>query len=387
VAEKTKITGHLTNAAPTRHCKDMGGDQATIDALQLARTPRVGPVTYTALMGRFGTASAALAALPELASRGGGKAPKPPARAVIEEEIATLDKAGCTLLVKGGAEFPPHLSVLEDCPPVLTLRGNASLLLKPMIAIVGARNASTIGRKLAQTLAGALGHEGIIIASGMARGIDTAAHQGALSSGTVAVLAGGINRIYPPENEALYWQIAEQGAVLSEMPWDTEPRAQLFPRRNRIVSGMSLGVVVVEAAKRSGSLITARLAGEQGRQVYAIPGNPMDPRAGGGNHLIREGAILVRDADDILEDLRPTLQGIAMPELPFHGPTLCSADIETDDTIRTRLLSALSTVPTHIDDIIRDTGLKPEQVTAAALELELGGKLERHAGGRLALAA
>ncbi|MEM6681826.1 MAG: DNA-processing protein DprA [Pseudomonadota bacterium] len=365
----------------------MGGGNEPIEVLQLARTPRVGPVTYSALIRRFGSAKAALAALPELAKRGGGKAPKPPARARIEDEIAALQEAGCKLLVKGSADFPPHLEALEDCPAVLTLRGHADLLNKPMIAMVGARNASTIGRKLASTLAAELGREGVVVASGMARGIDTAAHVGALEHGTVAVLAGGIDRIYPKENTELYHALCERGAVLSEMPWGAEPKAPLFPRRNRIVSGMSLGVIVVEAAQRSGSLITARMAGEQGRQVYAVPGNPMDPRAAGANHLIREGAILIRSAEDVLDDLAPQLSGVAMPRQTFLSQHIAHTTAQPDAAARARLLDALSAVPTLIDDIIRDTGLKPEIVAAAALELELAGKLERHTGGRLARAA
>lgn len=355
-------------------------------ALTLARTPRIGPVTYTALLNRFGSPAAALEALPELAAKGGGKAPSPPSKQAIAQELETLDKEGCTLLVKGGTHFPPLLQQLEDCPAVLTLRGNASLLQTHMIGMVGARNASTVGRKLAATLAANLGRAGITISSGLARGIDTAAHQGSITTGTVAVVAGGINRIYPRENEALYWQIAEQGAILSEMPWNAEPKAHLFPRRNRIVSGMALGVIVVEAAQKSGSLITARMAGEQGRQVYAVPGNPMDPRAAGGNHLIREGAILIRSAEDVLEDLEPAMRsGVTMPSSGFSAAPM--GDVETDERARATLLNTLSTVPVHIDDLIRDTGLPPEIIAAAALELELAGKIERHAGGRLALSA
>lgn len=360
---------------------------AHIAALRLARTPRIGPVTFTALLNRFGTAHAALEALPDLAAKGGGRAPQPPRLSSVEAELSTLDKEGCQLLVKGDAAFPPLLAHLEDCPPVLTLRGNANLLQSPMIAMVGARNASTVGRKLATTLANDLGKEGMIVASGLARGIDTAAHQGALASGTVAVVAGGINRIYPKENKALYWEIADQGAILSEMPWDAQPQAHLFPRRNRIVSGMSLGVIVVEAAQKSGSLITARMAGEQGRQVYAVPGNPLDPRAAGANHLIREGAILIRDARDVMEDLAPSIGAVSMPAQPFQSAAPAPLETATDAQARASLLDALSTVPVQLDDIIRDTGLAADLVSAAVLELELAGKLERHAGGRLARAA
>lgn len=360
---------------------------AHIAALRLARTPRIGPVTHTALINRFGTAQTALEALPDLAAKGGGKAPQPPSLYKVEAELGALDEAGCQLLIKGESAFPPLLAHLEDCPPVLTLRGNAGLLQSPMIAMVGARNASTVGRKLASSLARDLGKEAMIVASGLARGIDTAAHQGALASGTIAVVAGGVDRIYPKENEALYWQIAEEGAILSEMPWGAQPQAHLFPRRNRIVSGMSLGVIVVEAAQKSGSLITARMAGEQGRQVYAVPGNPLDPRAAGANHLIREGAILIRDARDVMEDLAPSIRAVSMPAPPFQSAAPAAQDMATDAQVRSSLLDALSTVPVQLDDIIRDTGLSAELVRAAALELELAGKLERHAGGRLARAA
>lgn len=358
-----------------------------IAALKLARTRRIGPVTYTALLNRFGTAAAALEALPDLAAKGGGKAPTPPSDAAIQQELEAIDGAGCKLLVRGNTDFPPLLEQLEDCPAVLTLRGNASLLTKHSIAMVGARNASTVGRKLASTLAAGLGQQGMVVSSGLARGIDAAAHMGALASGTIAVVAGGMDKIYPRENEKLYWQIVEQGAILAEMPWGAQPSAHLFPRRNRIVSGLSLGVIVVEAAKRSGSLITARLAGEQGRQVYAIPGNPMDPRAAGGNHLIREGAILIRDADDVIEDLRPSLRGLAMPPTNFRNLPHQGGNVETDTAARETVLNALSTVPVHVDEIIRDTGLGADIIAAVTLELELAGKLERHAGGRLALAA
>lgn len=355
-----------------------------IASLTLARTPRVGPVTYNGLIGRFGTASAALEALPDLAGRAGGKAPKPPLKKMIEAELKTIESNGCQLLVMGKHPYPDQLAALPDAPPVLTLRGSADLLKGPAVAMVGARNASTIGRKLAAQIAAGLGQDGMIVSSGLARGIDTAAHEGSLTSGTVAVLAGGINRIYPKENEDLYWRIAEQGSILSEMAWDTQPTAQLFPRRNRIVSGLALAVLVVEAAKRSGSLITARLAGEQGRHVFAIPGNPLDPRAAGGNHLIREGATLVRNAEDILADLQPMIGHVQGPKSSFTG---AAPEVEPDETARQAVLNALSTVPVHSDDVLRSTDLPSAVFAATLVELELAGRIERHAGGRLALSA
>ncbi|MEM9288180.1 MAG: DNA-processing protein DprA [Pseudomonadota bacterium] len=352
--------------------------------MRLARTPRVGPVTFRGLVSRFGSAEKALEALPDLARRAGGKPPKPPSIASITAEIETLETAGCSLLTLGEANYPKALAALEDAPPVLTARGALSLLSEPMLAMVGARNASTIGRKLAMQLARDLGKNGMVIASGLARGIDTAAHMGSLHTGTVAVLAGGINRIYPKENDDLYWQIAEQGLILAEMPWDAQPTAQLFPRRNRIVSGLSLGVIVVEAAKRSGSLITARLAGEQGRHVFAVPGNPLDPRASGANHLIREGATLVRSAEDVLEDIGPMTTSIEGPAQSFSNTQVTA---EPDAALRQAVLDTLSTVPIHMDEIARSLQVSAPLLNAAFVELELAGRLERHAGGRIALAA
>ncbi|MEO0412063.1 MAG: DNA-processing protein DprA [Pseudomonadota bacterium] len=361
--------------------------QASADAfsaLTLARTPRVGPVTYKGLIARFGSPSAALDALPDLAQRAGGKPPVPPGSSIVEAELKEIEKGGCQLLILGQGDYPSQLAVLPDAPAVLTLRGSAELLKGPAVAMVGARNASTIGRKLATTLAADLGKEGVVISSGLARGIDTAAHQGSLNSGTIAVVAGGIDRIYPKENETLYWEIAERGGILSEMPWGAQPTAHLFPRRNRIVSGLALGVIVVEAAKKSGSLITARLAGEQGRHVFAVPGNPLDPRASGGNHLIREGATLIRGAEDVLEGIGPMIGDVYVPNVPFRGaPT----SAEPDDAARQAILDALSTVPVHADEVMRSAQLTGDVFAAAVMELELAGRLERHAGGRLALSA
>ncbi|MEM7569525.1 MAG: DNA-processing protein DprA [Pseudomonadota bacterium] len=360
----------------------MAQNTAQYSVLRLARTPRVGPVTYKNLVGRFGSASEALVALPDLAGRAGGKAPKPPSRQSVEAELEQIDKADCQLLVIGDALYPPALAALDDAPPVLTLRGSAELLKRPTVGMVGARNASTIGRKLAGSLAKELGQQGVMTASGLARGIDTSAHVGSLDTGTIAVVAGGINRIYPKENEALYWDIAERGSILAEMAWDAQPTAQLFPRRNRIVSGLSLGVIVVEAARKSGSLITARMAGEQGRHVFAVPGNPLDPRAAGANHLIRQGATLIRNAEDVLEDIAPMVSQVRGPETSFRPPPLSA---EPDAQARESILAALSATPVHADEVLRSVNLPADVFAAAVVELELVGKIERHAGGRLAL--
>lgn len=362
----------------------MPGSVDVFSALTLARTPRVGPVTYKGLVARFGSPAKALEAMPDLAQRAGGKPPVPPGRASVEAELKEIEKGGCRLLVLGNADYPSQLAVLADAPSVLTLRGSAELLKGPAVAMVGARNASTIGRKLASTLAADLGKEGIVISSGLARGIDTAAHEGSLNSGTIAVVAGGINRIYPKENDALYWEIAERGSILSEMPWHAQPTAHLFPRRNRIVAGLALGVIVVEAAKKSGSLITAKLAGEQGRHVFAVPGNPLDPRASGGNHLIREGATLIRSAEDVLEGIGPMIGGVHVPSTPFRDAPMHA---EPDEAARRAILCALSSVPVHADEVMRSAQIAGDVFAAAVVELELAGRIERHAGGRLALSA
>src|SRR5579862_2814634 len=284
--------------------------------LTLARTEQVGPVTFAGLIARFGTARAALAEVPRLARRGGRDNFKLPSADDIDRELDGLAKLGAHLIAACEPDFPPGLAALEPPPPLIAVLGHRSLLAKNMIALVGARNASALGRKFAFTLARDLGEAGLVVASGLARGIDSAAHEAALDSGTVAVVAGGLDIIYPPENEALYRAIAERGAIISEMRLGEAPQARHFPRRNRLISGLARGVVVVEAAERSGSLITANYALEQGREVFAVPGSPLDPRAKGANRLIRDGATLIESAEDVLAVLRPILGSFfAEPEV------------------------------------------------------------------------
>lgn len=352
--------------------------------LRLARTDNVGPITFKQLLARYGTAQAALDALPELAARG-GKTLRPPITTTIERELEAHKKRGARLLASCEEDYPAYLAAIEDAPPVISVLGQSEPLHKKCIAIVGARNASLNGRKLAETLAHDLGKTGITIVSGLARGIDTGAHQGSLATGTAAVLAGGVDNIYPPENKALYENIIATGCIISEMPWKTEPRAQHFPRRNRIISGLSLGTIVIEAALQSGSLITARMALEQGREVYAVPGSPLDPRAAGTNKLLKQGAILVQNVDDVIEAL-PTGTGFAektskMPPLPFPALESGVSDPKSHD----QLIDNIGYSPTSVDEIIRECHSSAPEVLTLLLELELAGRLQRLPGNRVCL--
>ena len=277
-----------------------------VDRLRLVRSPGIGPVTFRQLLARFGSPAAALDAVPNLAARGGGKPPRLASATDAEREIARVEALGGRYLVLGQGLYPRALAELDDAPPLLTVKGDLQLLDKPLVAIVGARNASAAACRFARQLAYDLGQQGAVVVSGLARGIDTAAHEGSIESGTIGVIAGGLDVFYPPENETRQRTMAERGLVVAEMPPGTEPRARHFPYRNRIIAGLSQGTVVVEAAPRSGSLITARLAGEQGREVMAVPGSPLDPRAQGCNQLIRDGATLIQNAADVLEAVRPT---------------------------------------------------------------------------------
>lgn len=357
--------------------------------LQLARSENVGPVTFRDLMRHYGSAVASLEALPDLAIRGGRKsAPRLASRASIEAEIDASKKIGAQILVIGDPEFPTPLGELDPPPPVISIKGNAELLARPAIAMVGARNASAAGCKLAGIIAHDLSTQGYNIVSGLARGIDTAAHRAALEHGTIAVIAGGQDIFYPSENRALQSEIAARGLVVSEMPPGTSPQARHFPRRNRIISGLSLGVVVVEAALRSGSLITARLALEQGRDVMAVPGSPIDPRASGANKLIKDGAPLVETAEDVIAVIG-TLGARRFMEPPadlFASPDGENAMPETpDNDARERVISALGPSPTPLDDVIRQTGFNSGFVRAILLELDLAGRLRRDAGDRVSL--
>ena len=363
---------------------DIEGGQDRIDRLRLIRTPRIGPVSYVQLLRRFGSASEAIRALPDLARRGGGQAPAVPDRAVAEREMAQVARLGARHVMLGDRDYPALLAQLDDAPPVFTVRGDLALAQRPCVAMVGARNASAAGCRFARTLAHALAEAGLSVVSGLARGIDTAAHIGSLEGGTIAVIAGGIDIVYPPENADLQDRIANEGLLIAEMPPGIEPRARHFPHRNRIIAGLASGTVVVEAAPKSGSLITARLAGEAGREVMAVPGSPLDARAQGCNLLIREGATLIQSADDVMEALGPIdRRMVRSPASPYDPEPAADANDRDRNIVR----DLLGPVPVGVDEIIRQSGLTPATVQTVLLELELGGTLERHAGGRVSSSA
>jgi DNA processing protein len=370
-------------------------DDERIDWLRLIRSANVGPRTFRALVGHYGSARGALAALPGLARRGGAKgAGRICSREEAEREIKAARSMGVSFVALAEPDYPPRLAMIDDAPPLLAVRGKIAVLARPMIALVGARNASAAGVKLAERLARDLGEAGLVVVSGLARGIDAAAHRATLKTGTVAALAGGHAHIYPPEHAELAQAILAEGAAISEMPLDWEPRARDFPRRNRLISGLALGVVVIEAARRSGSLITARLALEQDREVFALPGSPLDPRAEGSNSLLKQGAVFVTEAEDVLTVLRPILgQPLATPaeeaaqesEAP-EGPSPAPPAREPDADERGRILELLGPTPVGIDDLVRLAGRSPTLVRTVLLELEIAGRLQRHGGGLVSLA-
>lgn len=353
--------------------------------LRLLRTDNIGPVTFRQLLNRFGSAEAALEALPALVGRT-GRHPAIPSRAAAEDEIAGLSRYGARLVASGEPDYPPLLRYIAAAPPLLTMAGGAALDWQRTVGLVGARNASSAGLKLARLFAADLGARGYVTVSGLARGIDTAIHRASLSTGTIAVLAGGLDRIYPAENIPLAHDILDNGGVLlTEMPLGWEPRARDFPRRNRLVSGLSLGVVVVEAAKRSGSLITARLALEQDRDVFAIPGSPLDPRAEGGNALIRQGAHLVTSAADILDILGNADPARASLFEPDWLPDSLPDEPPPGEDARQRLLSLLSPTAVEVDELIHQTGLSAAAMQMLLLELDLAGRIEWSNGQMVAL--
>ncbi len=362
-------------------------DRQRLSWLRLIRTPNVGPATFRDLINRFGSAETALEMLPELMISGGArKTVRIPTMAEAEAELETARRAGARFVGIGEADYPPLMKSMDHPPPLLAVKGEGAVFRLPAVAIVGARNASLAGIKMARTLAAELGRDGFGIVSGLARGIDTAAHQGSLASGTIGVLAGGLDLPYPPENAALCNEIAERGgAIISEMPFGWQPRAQDFPRRNRLVAGAALGLVVVEAALRSGSLISARLAGEMGRLVFAVPGSPLDPRAAGANALLKDGATLVTEASDITSAIAPLVGALAPRTASLEEPPDFSATPPPGEGDRARVIEALGPTPVAVDEIIRHTGLHPAQVFMVLLELDLAGRLERHAGGNVSL--
>ncbi|MEO1199602.1 MAG: DNA-processing protein DprA [Pseudomonadota bacterium] len=368
--------------------EQMLDDAQRLAWLRLIRSENVGPVTFRHLINRFGGAERALEALPDLSLRGGRSRPvRVCGVAEAAEELEISRKAGAACVAAGESGYPPRLKHIDDPPPLLHVLGFPDATARPGIAIVGARNASSGGRQIARKLAADLGAEGYVIVSGLARGIDGAAHEGSLETGTLAVLPGGLLEIYPDIHRDLAARIAEHGAVLSETHPHYRPRGRDFPRRNRIVSGICLGVIIVEGARRSGSLITARLALEQGREVFAVPGSPLDPRSEGTNQLIRDGAVLTRNAGDVIEALTNlheagdrSASSIDIGEEDY-GDTF--THVSDDD--RTLVLQALTSVPIEIDIVIQETGLAARIVAAAILELELAGRVHRSTGTRVSL--
>lgn len=350
--------------------------------LRLIRSENVGPATFRALVNEFGGAEAAIDALPLLSRRGGRSDIRLCTAAEAEAELAAADRLGASLVAVREPGYPPALAQVDAPPPLLYAKGRLDLANIPIVAIVGARNGSAVGQKFTRQIATELALEGFVIASGLARGIDTAAHMAALEHGTIAVLAGGIDIVYPPENAELQHAIGERGLLISERSPGFSPRGKDFPRRNRLISGISLGVVVIEAAERSGSLITARFAGEQGREVFAVPGSPLDPRAAGTNNLLKQGACLVTSVRDILETLAPILgrppapPPVELAAADEHRAPEPLPDIRQSE--RELVVSALGPSPVDIDELIRATGVTTRKVHIVLLELDLAGRLQRH---------
>jgi len=376
-------------------------DDEAIARLRLLRSAHVGPVSYYQLLARFGSGAAALAALPDLVRRGGGRAVRIATPADIAQEAEALARAGGVYLFHDDPGYPLWLRALDNAPPVLGVAGSPALLEQPALGIVGARNASAAACRLARQWSAQLADRGFVLVSGLARGIDTAVHRGAFDlageagmAATIGVIASGLDIAYPPENAGLQRAMAERALVIAEQPPGTEPLARHFPYRNRIIAGLSIGTLVVEAAPRSGSLITARLAAEAGREVMAVPGSPLDSRAQGCNALIRNGATLVQSVDDVVEALGPIDPLLAHarrlppgppPALaePRPGPVPCLA--ASDDAARDGLTALLGPVPVAVDELVRQSGLAPADAQIVLLELELAGRIERHAAGRVSL--
>jgi len=356
--------------------------------IRLLRSANIGPISYRQLLARFGTAAEALAALPDLAARGAKRNYQPAPRARIEQEVHAARAAGARYIFHDSPDYPPLLAELESAPPILTLRGRSELAARPCVAMVGARNASAAAVKLARDFAAALAGEGFTVVSGLARGIDGAAHEGALSLGengsTIGVIASGIDIAYPPQHAKLQERIAEEGLLVAEQPPGTEPRGSHFPSRNRIIAGLALGTLVVEAAPRSGSLITARLAGEAGREVMAIPGSPLDARSHGCNELIREGAVLVQTPGEVVE-LLASFTGTPRSALREGVIAFDRYEGEMADAEAANIAEMLTTAPVSVDELIRQSGESAGAVQMALLELEVAGQLVRHASGRVSL--
>jgi DNA processing protein len=366
-------------------------ERERIDRLRLIRSENVGPVTFYRLMARYGSAAAALLALPELYRRGGRRTSRRICTvAEAEGELVALGTIGARLVAHDEVDYPPLLTHIDDAPPLIAIRGQPAILRRAGIAIVGARNASINGQRIAAELARDLGAAGFSIVSGLARGIDAAAHGAALASGTAAVVAGGIDVVYPPDNRDLHVAIAERGLIIAEMPPGLRPQARHFPRRNRLISGACRAVVVVEASLRSGALITARAALEQGRDVLAVPGSPLDLRARGANDLIRQGAVLVETAADVLSAVArlPACAPAASPaEAAMGASEAAAAGEEPSGDAREVIAAALSAAPVTVDEIIRGCQLSPSLVSTILLEWELAGRIERLPGNRIVMIA
>ena len=370
-------------------------DKQRLNWLRLIRTENIGPVAFRDLIMFCGSAASAIERLPDLNIRGGGSKPvRVTPHEDAEREIEAIKRMGARLVGMGEPDYPQQLKNCEAPPPLVIIKGDPNVFRKPPVAIVGSRNASVVGARFTERLARDLGDAGFAIVSGLARGIDAAAHKASLTSGTVAVLAGGLDRPYPPENLPIYRAIPEhESALITEMPMGAEPRSRDFPRRNRIIAGLSLGLIVVEAAERSGSLISARMAGEMGRTVFAVPGSPLDPRARGTNSLLKQGATLVTNADDVIEALNPLISREAIhsdedqPDLlkQFDEPPEPPHAITTDEQ-RDILLDALSVVPIDVDSLVRHTSLDASSAQLILLELDLAGRLLRYPGNQVALA-
>lgn len=364
---------------------DADTDDDRLAWLRLTRSRNVGPAAFRRLLSRYGTARKALDALPDLAARGGARAYQACSLRQGEEELERALKAGARMLRLGFDGYPERLAEIADPPPFLWSLGDPAVAARPTVAIIGARNASSLGLRMARTLAEALGERGYVVVSGFARGIDAAAHEAAMETGTIAALAGGVDTVYPKENAALAARMRADGLLLAEAPMGMEPQGRHFPRRNRIVSGLSKGTVLIEAAARSGSLITARFALEQGREAMAVPGAPLDPRAEGCNDLIRQGAALIRSADDVEEALSAprSLMGLAEDAEPYL-PGAEPEEPPPDPDLASRAASLIGPAAVDIDDLARDLDAPPAQLAVALMELELAGAIERRAGGMVA---
>lgn len=362
-----------------------------LDWLRLIRSRRVGPATFHRLMAQHGSAAAALDALPAIAAAAGVEDYHICPEGVVRAEAAAARACGARLVCRGDADYPATLAAAADAPPVLWLRGDAAVLARPLVALVGARNASSLGLRMARRLAEGLGESGFAVVSGLARGIDAAAHEATLATGTVAVMAGGVDVVYPPEHADLLGRIAAAGVVLSEQPPGLQPQARHFPLRNRIVAGLARAVVVVEAAARSGSLLTARAAADLGREVLAVPGHPFDARAAGCNQLLRDGAVLVRSVADVIEAIGPGLPApprpaVQRPAPPLPGPVPPRRPLPEMAQVHSLILARLGPSPLPEDQLIRDLALPPAAVAPGLLTLELEGRVLRAPGGMLSRA-